>query len=128
MTTTKNIIMLVCQLSMIGMLFANTQKFSSSYGEPISIEVSTKYKTIKEALTATKLILLQEKFIAENGIQDDSFTAKMTTGSKADYYVAEVLAERDGDKIKVSIIFRKIGTGLKNVKKIAEKVREKLEN
>ncbi len=52
----------------------------------------------------------------------------MTTGSKADYYIADVLAENDGDKIKVSIIFLKIGTGFKKYKKIAEKIREKLEN
>ncbi len=48
MAITKSILMLVCQVSMIGMLFANTQKLPSSYGESISIEVSTKYESSKK--------------------------------------------------------------------------------
>lgn len=94
--------------------------------DPIVIEVVTKYTGTEEALTATKNILLGKKFITANGIQKTTFTATRTTGAKADYYVADVTASDEGGKVKITISFVKVGTGLLNLKKIAQQVEEEL--
>ncbi len=99
----------------------------SAMGDPIVIEVISKQTTIEDALTAAKNVLLANKFIATNGIQNNTFNATRTTGSKADYYVADVTASKDGEKIKLSITFVKIGSGLMSLKKVAEKVKKALE-
>lgn len=83
--------------------------------------------TIESALEKARNVLLENKFITTNGVQKTSFNATRTTGSKADYYVADVAAAKDGDKIKLTITFVKVGTGLMSLKKTAEKVKQKLE-
>ena len=94
--------------------------------DPVIIEVVTKYTATEEALIATKNILLGKKFIATNGIQKTTFTATRTTGAKADYYVADVTASETAGKIKITIAFVKMGTGLLSLKKIAEQVEKEL--
>jgi hypothetical protein len=94
--------------------------------DPIVIEVLTAHKTVEDALQACKTILLTEKFIAQE-IQKKGFTATRTTGSKADYFVADVAAADVDGKIKITVTFVKVGTGLLNLKKVAERVKVKLE-
>ena len=95
--------------------------------DPIKIEVLTKYTSFEDALKAAKDVLLQQKFIAANGIQEKSFTATRTTNAKADYYVADVAAEMNGGKVKIIISFVKVGTGLLKLQKVAEAVKADLE-
>lgn len=107
-------------------LFAVQARAALPVKDPIVIEVVTRYTNTEEALTATKNILLGKKFITANGIQKTTFTATRTTGAKADYYVADVTASDEGGKIKITISFVKVGTGLLNLKKIAQQVEEEL--
>ncbi|SIO51335.1 hypothetical protein [Chitinophaga niabensis] len=100
--------------------------FLATAKEPIVIEATTKHKNTEEALQATKTILLAEKFITQE-MQKKGFTATRTTGAKADYFVADVTASEADGKVKVTISFVKVGTGLLNLKKVAERVKEKLE-
>jgi hypothetical protein len=95
--------------------------------DPIVIEVTAKQKTIEEALTAVKMVLLQKKFISANGVQKNSLNAIRTTMSKADYFVADATATQSGGKITVAITFVKVGTGFLNLKKVAEEVKAELE-
>ncbi|HEY8958129.1 hypothetical protein [Chitinophaga sp.] len=97
------------------------------FGEPIIIEVKSNKATVSEALQAAKSVLLESKFVAANGIQESSFTATRTTGAKADYYVADVSATTENGKVKLTITFTKIGTGLLSLRKIAAEVKSKLE-
>lgn len=94
--------------------------------DPIVIEAVTKHKNIEEALQACKTILLGEKFITPE-VQKKGFTATRTTGSKADYFVADVVAADANGTVKITITFVKVGTGLLNLKKLAEKIKSKLE-
>jgi len=94
--------------------------------DPIIVEVQTKHKNIEDALQATKTILLAEKFITQE-MQKKGFTATRTTGAKADYFVADVTAGEVNGQVKITISFVKVGTGLLNLKKVAERVKEKLE-
>lgn len=73
--------------------------------EPIVIEVLRKQGSIEDALLATKAVLLENKFIAANGMQQSSFTATRTTGSRADYYVADVQATKTEGGVTISITF-----------------------
>lgn len=95
--------------------------------DPIIVEVSSKSATIEEALATAKSVLLANKFISENGIQKNSLSATRTTGAKADYYVADVTGVKEGDKVKLTITFVKVGTGLMNLKKVAEKIKKEIE-
>ena len=96
-------------------------------GSPVILDVLTNYKTIKEALLATKMALMEQKFIATNGIQETSFTAKRTSGSHADYYIADVMASKLEDgTINVTITFMKIGSGMLKLSKVSRKVKAKL--
>ena len=95
---------------------------------PIVIEVMTKYGSIEEALTATKMILLRNKFVTEGNVGRTAFTSKRTTGSRADYYIADVSTTLINNQVKVEINFVKIGTGLLNLRGIAEKVKAELES
>ncbi len=94
--------------------------------DPIIIEVITKHKNTEEALLACKSILLGEKFIAQE-MQKKTFTATRTTGSKADYFVADVTATEANGSVKIAVTFVKVGTGLLNLKKVADRVKAKLE-
>lgn len=94
--------------------------------DPI-VEVQTKHKNIEDALQATKTVLLAEKFITQE-MQKKGFTAIRTTGAKADYFVADVTAGEINGQIKITISFVKVGTSLLNLKKVAERVKEKLES
>lgn len=95
--------------------------------DPIVIEVTTKHQSMDDALQAAKAALLKQKFVATDGIQKSGFTATRTTGSKADYYVADVTVKGESGKIKVTISFIKVGTGLLNLKKVTDAVKEELE-
>jgi hypothetical protein len=95
--------------------------------DPIVIEVSAKQKTIEEALTAVKMVLLHKKFISANGVQKNSLNAIRTTMSKADYFVADATAVQASDGIKVTVTFVKVGTGFLNLKKVADEVKIELE-
>jgi hypothetical protein len=105
----------------------NSYKKETPLKGPEILEVLTNYKTIKEALLATKMALMQEEFIATNGLQESSFTAKRTTGSHADYYIADVMANKEQDgTIKLTITFMKIGSGMLKLSKISSRVEQKL--
>ena len=80
-----------------------------------------------DALLAAKNALLAQKFIAANGIKKASFTSTRTTGSKADYYVADVTATIVNGKIKLTISFVKVGTGFLKLQKVADAVKSELE-
>lgn len=95
---------------------------------PVIIEASTKYAKIDEALKATKAELLTNQFILKDGMQEKSFSALKTTGSQADYYVAEVEAELIEGKVKIKITFIKVGTGLLKLQKVADEIKAKLES
>ena len=110
-----------------GLLPQHSSAFNYTAKDPVVIEVVAKQKTIEEALTAVKMVLLQKKFISANGVQKNSLNATRTTMSKADYFVADANAvQRDG-KITVTITFVKVGTGFLNLKKVAEEVKTELE-
>ena len=94
---------------------------------PVMIEVATKYDNVSDALLAAKKVLLLEKFIVQGEVGDKTFTAKRTTGATADYYVADVTAQRKGEKVNVEIQFIKMGTGLLNLQKVAGKIKKELE-
>jgi len=95
--------------------------------DPVTIEVVTKHISISDALMAAKTALLKQKFILDGTMGEKTFTAKRTTGAKADYYVADVTASMDGGKTKLSISFVKVGTGLLKLKKVADAVKADLE-
>lgn len=99
---------------------------SAKAKDPIVIEVTTKHTNIEEALLAAKTVLLTKKFIAGE-MHAKTFTATRTTGAKADYFVADVTASDAGGKVKLTISFVKVGTGLLNLKKVSEEVKAKLE-
>jgi hypothetical protein len=107
------------------LLFITTTHIFAAAKDPIIVEVVTKHKNIEEALQATKTILLGEKFITQE-IQKKNFTATRTTGSKADYFVADVAATDVSGNVKITVTFVKVGTGLLNLKKVAERVKAKL--
>ncbi len=95
---------------------------------PIVITVISNHASVQEALMSAKKALLTEKFIASNGIQETSFTATRTTGSKSDYYVADVIASKEDVKMKITITFVKVGTGLLKLSKVADKIKATLES
>lgn len=95
--------------------------------DPITIEITTKHSSINDALLAAKAALLKQKFILDGTMGEKSFTSKRTTGSKADYYVADVTGSMESGKAKLSITFVKVGTGLLKVKKMADAVKADLE-
>ncbi|HVI45583.1 MAG TPA: hypothetical protein VM802_11960 [Chitinophaga sp.] len=95
-------------------------------GDPIVIEVATKYTIVEDALNAAKDALLAKKFTTQE-MQPKRFTATRTTGAKADYYTADVSAAQADGKVVLKITFIKSGTGLLNLKKVAAEVKEKLE-
>lgn len=90
------------------------------------IKVETNHKTIKEALTAAKKVLLQEKFITLGEIQETTFTAKRTTVSHADYYIADVTALENDSTITLTIIFLNVGKGFLNLDKLGSRVKTSL--
>lgn len=95
--------------------------------DPVVMEAMTKYTTIAEALTATKSVLLTQKFIIQGDMGASSFTAKRTTGAEADYFIADVSATLVDGKAKVTINFVKIGTGLLKLQKVADELKAELE-
>lgn len=107
------------------LIIATTCVFAAAK-DPIVIEVVTKQKNVEDALQATKTILLGEKFITQE-VQKKGFTATRTTGSKADYFVADVTATEANGSVKITVSFVKVGTGLLNLKKVAGRVKAKLE-
>ncbi len=94
--------------------------------DPIVVEIATNYKTLKEALMATKTALMKQKFIPSGGMGESGFTATRTTGSHADYYTADVMAEQADDKVKVTITFIKSGSGMLKLQKVADEVKQEL--
>ena len=108
------------------LLLLSVSTFSKSK-DPIVIEVITKFTSIDDALIATKDILLSNKFVATGGIQKTTFTATRTTGSRSDYYVADVTASVVDGKVKITVSFVKFGSGLLKLKKVAGDVKEELE-
>jgi hypothetical protein len=121
---TKLILLLLISIS----AFSKTKTEFTKGKDPIIIEVITNETSIPDALLATKNELLKYKFIATNGMQLESFTATRTTGSHADYYVADVTAKKSNGKVIITITFVKIGTGLLQLQKIADKVKVDMEN
>ena len=94
---------------------------------PVVVEISTNHKTIKEALLAIKTELMNQKFIPNGGLTETGFTATRTTGSRSDYYTADVLAEQVDGNIKITLTLIKSGTGLLKLQKVADEIKEKLE-
>lgn len=95
--------------------------------DPVVITVLMKDKDMSAALQSAQSILLQHKFITATGIQASSFTATRTTGSRADYYVADVTGTSSEGKIKLTITFVRFGTGFLKLQKIADDVKVQLE-
>lgn len=93
----------------------------------VIIEVLTGDSIIEDALIATKSALLKQSFIAKEGMQNRTFTATRTTGSQADYFVADVVATDMKGKIKITITFVKVGTGFLNLANVAANVKATLE-
>lgn len=110
-------------LSVLAALFITTTAMAK---DPVIVEITTNYKTVKEALVATKTSLLKRKFIPSGGMGESGFTATRTTGSKSDYYTADVMADLDGDHVKVTITFIKSGSGMLKLKNVAEEVKDEL--
>ncbi|WP_293307664.1 hypothetical protein [Pedobacter sp. UBA5917] len=110
-----------------GLMPQNSSVFAYRAKDPLVIEVVAKQKTVEEALTAVKMVLLQKKFISANGVQKNSLNAIRTTMAKADYFVADATAIQANGKIKVTVTFVKVGTGFLNLKKVAEEVKTELE-
>ena len=94
---------------------------------PVIIEVVTNHISVDDALQAAKSALLKVKFITTEGIQKNGFTATRTTGAKADYYIADVVAKSENGKVKITVSFVKVGTGLLKLQKVADTVKEDLE-
>lgn len=90
---------------------------------PVTVEIETQFKTIKEATMAAKTALMNQKFIPNGPVQEGQFTATRTTGSKADYYTADVVVEDRSGKIVVTITFIKSGTGLLKLQKVADQIK-----
>jgi hypothetical protein len=112
---------------LLGLCFFTGIKTARAAKDPVRIEVILNKNSVEEALQTAKAVLLENKFVATNGIQQTGFTATRTTAAKADYYVADVQATQTEAGIKVSITFIKAGTGLMNLKKTAEQVKKSLE-
>lgn len=91
------------------------------------MEAMTKYTVVSDALAAAKSALLTQKFIIQGDMGASSFTAKKTTGSQADYYIADVSATLIDGKAKVTINFVKVGTGMLKLQKVADDVKAELE-
>jgi hypothetical protein len=108
------------------LLAVTTISVFASSKDPIVIEAVTRHSSIEEALQSCKTILLGERFITRE-MQKKGFTATRTTGSKADYFVADVAATEENGRAKITITFVKVGTGFLNLNKVAEKVKAKLE-
>ena len=121
----KKLSMLIPTFLILAGFFTNA--FSSTVKDPVTIEVTTKYTSADDALQAAKTALLKEKFISTQGVQKIGFTATRTTNAKADYYVADVAAKLEKGKIKITISFVKVGTGLLRLQKVADAVKENLE-
>lgn len=95
--------------------------------DPVTIEVVTKHSSVSDALLAAKAALLKQKFILDGTMGEKTFTAKRTTGAKADYYIADVTAAMEGAKTKLTISFVKVGTGLLKLRKVADAVKAEME-
>lgn len=121
-------------MTLLSVLLMNVQAFSSDTAKfiekkgPVVIEVYTKHSSEKEVLQKVKTTLLMHKFIIDGSMGESSFTAKRTTGAEADYYVADVMVEKQESRFKTTISFIKIGTGLLKLQKVADKVKTELEN
>lgn len=116
---------------MITIVFIMASSFKSSPAiggkDPIVMEAMTKYTVVSDALAAAKSALLNQKFIIQGDMGASSFTAKKTTGSQADYYIADVSATLIDGKAKVTINFVKVGTGMLKLQKVADDVKAELE-
>lgn len=110
-------------LSLLTFLFISTTAMAK---DPVVVEINTNYKTLKEALIATKTALMKQKFIPSGGMGESGFVATRTTGSKSDYYTADVMAEQAGDRVKVTITFIKSGSGMLKLQKVADEVKQEL--
>ncbi|PWS33206.1 hypothetical protein [Pedobacter paludis] len=121
----KKLLFLIPVVLLLTTSFANA--FAWAVKDPVVIEVATKHTSVGDALQAVKTALLKQKFIATDGVQKTGFTATRTTGAKADYYVADVTAKGENGKIKVTISFVKVGTGMLRLQKVAEAVKEDVE-
>ena len=121
----KKLLFLIPVLLLLTITF--TTAFALAVKDPIVIELTTKHTSVEDALQAVKTALLKQKFIAANGEQKTGFTATRTTGAKADYYVADVTAKSENGKIKITISFVKVGTGMLKLQKVADAVKEDME-
>lgn len=110
-------------VSILTLVFFTTTALAK---DPVVVEINTNYKTVKEALIAAKTALMKQKFVPSGGMGESGFTATRTTGSKSDYYTADVMADKDGDIIKLTITFIKSGSGLLKLSKVAEEIKAEL--
>lgn len=95
-------------------------------GKQTEVVIETSFKTAREATLAAKKALMNHKFIPNGGMTDNGFTATRTTGSKSDYYTADVMTEDKGGKMVVTITFIKSGTGLLKLQKVADEIKVEL--
>ena len=124
-TTTLTVLLLLT----ISAFSKTVMSASSKMGKDnIVIQFIAKDTSIEAALVSAKNALLKSKFIALDCIQRTSFTATRTTVSPADYYVADVTASKTEHKVNIIITFVRVGTGLLNLKKVAEEIKVALES
>ena len=116
---------ILCLALFITFLLNTTVRAGGS--DPITIQSMTNFKQVGEALAEVKTILLKYKFINTDGIHENSFTAKRTTGSTADYYIADVTAALQEKSVKVTISFVKVGSGFLKLGEIADQVKADLQ-
>ena len=92
----------------------------------VNISLVTNHDTADDAASEIKRILMSNKFITEGSIQNGNFSAKRTTNSRADYYVADVTTKKEGEFINGTIVLIKIGTGTLKLLGVAEDICEAL--
>ena len=73
-----------------------------------------------------KKALLKENFLLSDTMKD-SFTAKRTTNSDSDYYIALVSYTKNKESV-LTISFKRVGTGLLNFKKLSSRIEQNIKS
>lgn len=93
---------------------------------PITIEVTTDYTDMDEALQAASAALRAEEFILDGAIGARGLMAKRTTAAEADYYVVDVSASEAEGRVVLNLTFVKFGSGTLNLEEVAARVEQAL--
>ena len=93
---------------------------------PITIEVTTDYTDMDEALQAARAALQAEEFVLDGAVGARGLMAKRTTAAEADYYVVDVSASEEEGRVVLSLTFVKFGSGPLELEDVAARVAEAL--